>query len=118
LLVGFAGNNPQTQSCTIRALIFNIKANISHSFEAVKTGEDLNVDSDDEEEKKADSYVKLVASTPEIQSFMNKVTRIIALFLKDAKAPKELYRSVLKFIKIAITYLDFTASPEMLAIIL
>jgi len=78
----------------------------------------VNADSDDEEEKAADSYQKLVASSPEIQSYMNKVTRIIALFLKDSKAPKELYRSVLKFIKIAITYLDFTALPDLLPLIL
>ena len=58
-----------------------------------------------------------MATTPEVQDFICKVTRIIALFLKDASAPKELHRSVLKFIKVAITYIDFneaTKSTEIL----
>jgi len=49
---------------------------------------------------------------------MNKVTRIIALFLKDSTAPKELHRSVLKFTKIAITYLDFKAQPDLMPLML
>jgi hypothetical protein len=41
--------------------------------------------------------------------------------LKDTSAPKELHRSVLKFIKVAITYIDFTEadkSTEILQLIL
>ena len=42
-----------------------------------------------------------------MQDFLRKVTRIIALLLKDQTAPKELHRSVLKFLKIVITFLVF-----------
>lgn len=73
--------------------------------------DDINSDSDDEENNgaaiKTVKFQKLVGSSDEVQDFMNKVTRIICLFLKDATAPKELHRSVLKFTKIAITYLEF-----------
>ena len=43
-----------------------------------------------------------------MQDFLRKVTRIIALLLKDQTAPKELHKSVLKFLKIVITFLVFT----------
>ena len=42
-----------------------------------------------------------------MQDFVRKVTKIVALFLKDNSAPKELHRSALKFLKVAITYLQF-----------
>lgn len=42
-----------------------------------------------------------------MQDFLRKVTRIIALLLKDQTAPKELHKSVLKFLKIVITFLNF-----------
>ena len=35
------------------------------------------------------------------------MTQIVSQLLKDPTAPKELHRSVLKFIKIVITYFDF-----------
>lgn len=57
--------------------------------------------------KKSLDSNKLVSSEPQVQDFIRKVTKIIALFLKDQAAPKELHRSALKFIKVAITYLDF-----------
>ena len=42
-----------------------------------------------------------------VQDFLRKVTRIIALLLKDQTAPKELQKSVLRFLKIVITFLSF-----------
>ncbi len=56
---------------------------------------------------------KLVSSEPQVQEFIRKITKIIALFLKDQTAPKELHRSALKFIKVAITYLDFNTDPSL-----
>ena len=61
---------------------------------------------------------KLVSSDPPVQEFIRKITKIIALFLKDQNAPKELHRSALKFIKVAITYLDFVAEPSLCSLIL
>jgi len=61
---------------------------------------------------------KLVSSDPPVQEFIRKITKIIALFLKDQNAPKELHRSALKFIKVAITYLDFVAEPSLCPLIL
>ena len=56
-----------------------------------------------------------------MQDFLRKVTRIIALLLKDKTAPKELQKSVLKFLKIAITFLSFAekeAAKELASLIL
>ena len=53
---------------------------------------------------------KLLAGTETVQDFLKKVTRIVALFLKDPTAPKELQRSVLKFLKIVITFLQFSGT--------
>ncbi len=44
-----------------------------------------------------------------MQDLLRKVTRIISLLLKDQTAPKELHKSILKFIKIVITFLVFDA---------
>lgn len=82
--------------------------------------DNVNSDSEDEDDNaiKKVKFKKLVGSSPEVQDFMNKVTRIIVLFLGDSTAPKELHRSVLKFTKIAITYLNFEAQPDLLGIML
>jgi hypothetical protein len=53
-----------------------------------------------------------------VQDFLRKVTKIILLFLKDQNAPKELHRSVLKFTKVSITYLDFIKDPSLTSLIL
>ena len=56
-----------------------------------------------------------------MQDFLRKVTRIIALLLKDQTAPKELHKSVLKFLKIVITFLVFgdqDTSKELTSLIL
>lgn len=53
---------------------------------------------------------KLLSSAETVQEFLRKVTRIVALFLKDATAPKELHRSVLKFLKVVITFLQFSGT--------
>ena len=122
LLVGFAGNSPQTKSCTIRALIYNLKANVAWKHEIRETKEEIDNLSDSEDEAPdRNKFTKILASTPEVQDFIVKVTKIIALFLKDASAPKELHRSVLKFIKVAITYIDFedaSKAAELLPLIL
>ena len=47
-----------------------------------------------------------------MQDFLRKVTRIIALLLKDQTAPKELHKSVLKFLKIVITFLNFGSEQQ------
>lgn len=64
---------------------------------------------------------KLSSSDPQMQDFLRKVTRIIALLLKDQTAPKELHKSVLKFLKIVITFLVFSdqdTSKELTSLIL
>jgi len=86
--VGIAGTSPQLQSATIRALIFNFKHLVFN--------------------KKQLDDTKLLSSDQSVQEFIRKITKIIALFLKNESAPKELHRSALKFIKIAITYLNFS----------
>ena len=93
LLVGLAGTTPQLQSSTIRALVFNMK-------QLVVTHRTMDES-------------KLVSSEPNVQEFIRKITKIIALFLKDQAAPKELHRSALKFIKVAITYLNFDAESGL-----
>ena len=51
---------------------------------------------------------------------MRKVTRIVALLLKDQTAPKELYKSVLKYLKVVITFLQFNegSAKELCELIL
>lgn len=98
LLVGLAGTNPSLQSSTIRALVFNLKR-------LVVT-------------RRTFDESKLVSTDPAVQEFIRKITKIIALFLKDQTAPKELHRSALKFIKVSITYLDFYAEPTLCSLIL
>lgn len=61
---------------------------------------------------------KLLSSEAAVQEFIRKITKIIALFLKDQQAPKELHRSALKFIKVAITYLNFDTDPSLTSVIL
>lgn len=61
---------------------------------------------------------KLLCSEQPVQDFLRKVTKIILLFLKDQNAPKELHRSVLKFTKVSITYLDFIKDPSLTSMIL
>ena len=61
---------------------------------------------------------KTVSSDQAVQDFLRKVTKIILLFLKDQNAPKELHRSVLKFTKVAITYLDFNKDIDMTNVIM
>jgi len=78
LLVGLAGTTQQMQSSTIRALIFNLKQNLTLAIDSSKGDEpSLKVN-------------KLLAGTDTVQDFLKKVTRIVALFLKDPTAPKEL----------------------------
>jgi hypothetical protein len=98
LLVGLAGTTPQMQSSTIRALVFNLK----HLVVTHRTIDES----------------KLVSSDPAVQEFIRKITKIIALFLKDQAAPKELHRSALKFIKVAITYLNFDTDATLTSVIL
>lgn len=49
-----------------------------------------------------------------MQDFLRKVTRIVALLLKDQTAPKELHKSVLKFLKVVITFLSFSQGGKEL----
>lgn len=93
---------------------------MSFNLEDVATNEekDLN-DSDDEALPTThERYQKLLASSDVVQNFIFKATNIIIQFLGDSTAPKELLRSVLKFTKIAITYLDFTKEENHLSLIL
>ena len=102
MLVGLAGRTPQVQSCTIRALLFCLKKTLCIKQEFANA---------DGEEKK---FVirRMVSSEASVQDFLRKVTRIIALFLMDQTAPKELHRSVLKYMKIVISYLRFDDSQH------
>ena len=61
----------------------------------------------DEELKPTEVQDKLLSTDTAMQEFLRKVTRIIALLLKDQTAPKELHKSVLRFLKIVITFLTF-----------
>ena len=101
LLVGLAGTSPQMQSSTIRALIFNLKMNLTLKIQA------------ENEDQTALKVNKLLAGSETVQEFLRKVLKIIALFLKDATAPKELHRSVLKFIKVVITFLQFSGTHSL-----
>ncbi len=40
------------------------------------------------------------------QQFLLKTTKIISLFLKDKKAPHELYRSILRYVSVSVQILD------------
>jgi hypothetical protein len=40
------------------------------------------------------------------QDFLTKATKIVSIFMKDKKTPHELARSVLKFLKLAVTVLE------------
>ena len=102
LLVGLAGESPQTQSCAIRALIFNMKQTIL--AESMVRAHRTDVVEDEGAVKIKD---KLSSKDPQMQDFLRKVTRIVALLLKDQTAPKELHKSVLKFLKVVITFLSF-----------
>ena len=73
MLVGLAGRTPQVQSCSIRALLFCLKKTLCIKQELAKDGE---------EEKKF-PIKRMVSSEEQVQDFLRKVTRIIALFLKD-----------------------------------
>ena len=112
MLVGLAGETPQVQSCTIRALIFGLK-------KTLKAKQEFVVAPDGKDEP---FYIaRLISSDWQVQDFLRKVTKIIALFLKDQTAPKELHRSVLKYMKIVISYLRFDQQPtasEMTELIL
>ena len=55
---------------------------------------------------------KLRAEDPQVQTFLKKVSKIVILFLKDASAPKEIHKSVLKFIRIICTYLTCESLKE------
>ena len=67
---------------------------------------------DDTAASKTSHLDKLSSSDPQMQDFLRKVTRIVALLLKDQTAPKELHKSVLKFLKIVITFLNFGGDQE------
>jgi len=96
------------QSSTIRALIFNLKLNLTLAIET---------DSEQELVGKKLKVNKLLAGSDTVQEFLKKVTRIVALFLKDPTAPKELQRSVLKFLRVVITFLQLQADPKQAEVI-
>ena len=98
--MGLAGTTTQIQSCTIRALVYNLKQIV-----AVRK----SISSDD---------AKLLSTDEAVQEFIRKITKIVSLFLKDQHAAKELHRSALKFIKVAITYLDFDRDASLCSLIL
>lgn len=83
--MGLAGNKAQTQSSTIRALIFTIKKNVQFG----------NLAPDDERQN------LIQISDEGFQAFLKKASKIVAIFLKDRNCPQELVRSVLQFLKIA-----------------
>lgn len=91
ILVGLAANKPQTQSSTIRSLIFTIKKNVI-----------LNPDNFEDD----NTTNMILSSDAGFQDFMQKASRIVVIFLKDETTPHELARSVLQFLKISITLLS------------
>ena len=80
LLVGFAGTKTQTKSATIRSLMLVLRLNYK------KKGIDTN--------------------EPQFQEFLRKVSKIVALYLKDGTAEAEIHRASLKFLKTAISFLS------------
>lgn len=84
ILVGLAGSNSQTQSSTIRAIIFTIKKNVQFG----------NQTADDERQN------LIQISDAGFQAFLKKASKIVAIFLRDRNCPQELVRSVLQFLKI------------------
>jgi len=100
LLIGFAGTSHHTQACTIRALIFNLKINVVTDNIPLSA---LGIES---------AEGRLRAEDTQVQNFLKKVSKIVILFLKDASAPKEIHKSVLKFIRIICTYLTSESLRE------
>jgi len=86
ILVGLAGNKTQTQSATIRSLIYTIKQNVQFSN---STGQEL-----------------ISAADPGFQQFLVKAVKIVVIFMRNRATPHELARSVMQFIKIAISLLS------------
>lgn len=79
LLVGFAGTKASTMSATLRCLMLLLKLNY------IKKGIDIGEAS--------------------FQDFLKKVSKIVALFLKDEKAEAEIHRAALKFLKTSVSFL-------------
>jgi len=79
LLVGFAGTKSQTKSATIRALMLVFTINYKQQGLAI---EDIS-----------------------FQDFLRKVSKIVALYLKDDRAEAEIHRASLRFLKTAIAFL-------------
>lgn len=89
ILVGLAGNKPQTQSNTIRSLIFTIKKNVHFHGQAADPADNL-----------------IEVSDAGFQDFLAKTCKIVGIFLKDRTLTNELARSILQFLKIASSLMD------------
>lgn len=89
ILVGLAGNKPQTQSATIRSLIFTIKQNVILNKQLFIDIENQNIEPDvdfetDEVDQEEDPEKNKIQSNDEgFQMFMLKATKIVSIFLKD-----------------------------------
>lgn len=79
LLVGFAGTKAQTKSATIRALMLLLTINYKQQG--------------------------LEIEDPSFQDFLRKVSKIVALYLRDGQAETEIHRASLRFLKTAIAFL-------------
>jgi len=81
-LVGFAGTKSATQSATIRALMLLLRINYNKQENGLQTSE------------------------ASFQDFLRRVSKIVALFLKDEKAENEVHRASLRFLKTAVAFLN------------
>lgn len=88
LLVGFAGTKSATQAATIKSLLLLIKINYGKLLTKEEGCLDFNEAS--------------------FQDFLRKVTKIIVLFLKDKSAGNLLHKSVLKYCKTIISFVNVT----------
>lgn len=79
LLVGFAGTKAQTKSATIRALMLVFTINYKQQGLAIED--------------------------PSFQDFLRKVSKIVALYLRDERAEAEIHRASLRFLKTSIAFL-------------
>ena len=79
LLVGFAGTKAQTKSATIRALMLVFTINYKQQGLAIED--------------------------PSFQDFLRKVSKIVALYLRDERAEAEIHRASLRVLKTSIAFL-------------
>jgi hypothetical protein len=60
----------------------------------------------------------VLATDPGFQGFMQKASRIVVIFMKDQRTPHELARSVLQFLKIAMSLIHEDQLKEVVKFVI